>query len=198
MNYIAHIHIANHTQTSLLGNFLGDFVKGQALNELPSELVTGIRLHRKIDLFTDSHELVINLRRTFPKELRRVAGIVIDITFDYFLLQQWDELTTKSKNQVLDAFYQQLTDFNGLDSVHFSRLSESLLKDRWLIDYHEQQTCLRALQSIEGRLKHKIIFAHAAYAFFKVNQVSFAETFTAFYPELLKHALHCSQKLPSN
>lgn len=88
MNYLAHIHIANHTQTSLLGNFLGDFVKGQAFNDLPRELATGVRLHRKIDQFTDSHELVKGLRRSFPRDLRRVAGIVIDITFDYFLLQQ--------------------------------------------------------------------------------------------------------------
>mgnify|MGYP003652602573 FL=1 len=197
MNYIAHIHIAHHTQTSLLGNFLGDFVKGQALNDLPAELATGVRLHRKVDLFTDNHELVVDLRRTFPKELRRVAGIIIDITFDHFLLKQWDELTAKPTDEVLDSFYQQLADFNGIDSAHFSRLSESLLKDRWLSDYHQQQTCLSALQSIERRLKHKIIFAHDAYAFFQLNKASFAATFTAFYPELLIHALHCSQKLSS-
>jgi acyl carrier protein phosphodiesterase len=197
LNYIAHIHIAHHTQTSLLGNFLGDFVKGQALNDLPAELATGVRLHRKVDLFTDNHELVVNLRRTFPKELRRVAGIIIDITFDHFLLQQWDELTTTSTDQVLDTFYQQLADFNGIDSVHFSRLSESLLKDRWLIEYHQQQTCLRALHSIERRLKHKIIFAKQAFVFFQLNQASFAATFRAFYPELLIYALHCSQKLSS-
>tara|TARA_R110002153_G_scaffold19111_6_gene66023 strand:- start:1139 stop:1684 length:546 start_codon:yes stop_codon:yes gene_type:complete len=180
-----------------LGNFLGDFVKGQALNDLPAELATGVRLHRKVDLFTDNHELVVDLRRTFPKELRRVAGIIIDITFDHFLLKQWDELTAKPTDEVLDSFYQQLADFNGIDSAHFSRLSESLLKDRWLSDYHQQQTCLRVLQSIERRLKHKIIFAHDAYAFFQLNKASFAATFTAFYPELLIHALHCSQKLSS-
>lgn len=197
MNYIAHIHIAHHTQTSLLGNFLGDFVKGQALNDLPAELATGVRLHRKVDLFTDSHELVVNLRRTFPKELRRVAGIIIDITFDHFLLKQWDEHTAKPTEQVLEAFYLQLADFDGIDSAHFSRLSESLLKDRWLIEYHQQQTCLRALQSIERRLKYRVIFAHDAFAFFQLNQASFAATFSAFYPELLIYALHCSQKLSS-
>lgn len=28
MNYLAHLHIADHTNTSFTGNFLGDFVKG--------------------------------------------------------------------------------------------------------------------------------------------------------------------------
>ena len=48
MNYIAHIHIGSHTQTHLLGNFLGDFVKGSQLQYLPFEIEQGIRLHRSI------------------------------------------------------------------------------------------------------------------------------------------------------
>lgn len=79
--------------------------------------------------------------------------------------------------------------------MHFSRLSKSLLVDRWLIAYLEQQTCLRALQSIERRLNNKIIFAEAAYAFFQANKTAFAVTFSAFYPELLAYALHCSKNL---
>jgi acyl carrier protein phosphodiesterase len=197
LNYIAHIHIANHTQTSLLGNFLGDFVKGQAFQVLPQELAIGVRLHRKVDQFTDNHVLIKNLRETFPRHLRRIAGIVIDIIFDYVLLQQWDELTLISKEHVLDSFYQQLSDFDEIDSPHFNRLMQSLLADRWLIEYLEPLTCLRALQSIERRLNNKIIFAESAFTFFQVNQVKFETTFTAFYPELLVHALHCSKQLAS-
>ncbi|MGO4893010.1 ACP phosphodiesterase [Flavobacterium sp. W21_SRS_FM6] len=197
MNYIAHIHIANHTQTSLLGNFLGDFVKGSSLIHLPRELAIGVQLHRKVDSFTDNHELVKNLRKMFPSELRRVAGIIIDITFDYLLMQQWDGLTLQTKEQVLTRFYHQLSVFDGIDTHHFKRLSHSLVTDRWLLEYQQADTCLRAMKSIERRLNNKIIFADTAYVFFLANLPEFETTFTAFYPELLIHGVHYSQQLRS-
>ena len=79
MNYIAHIHIAEHTDTSMVGNFLGDFVKGSELQYLPAELETGIRLHRSVDVFTDQHPAIIKLKSAFPPSIRRMAGITIDI-----------------------------------------------------------------------------------------------------------------------
>ena len=62
MNYIAHIYLAEHTQTSKLGNFLGDFVKGPDLSSLPVEIQTGIKFHRAIDSYTDSHHQITALK----------------------------------------------------------------------------------------------------------------------------------------
>ena len=55
MNYLAHLHLAAHTHSSLTGNLLGDFVKGALPSALGTELDEGIWLHRKVDAFTDSH-----------------------------------------------------------------------------------------------------------------------------------------------
>lgn len=45
MNYLAHLHIADHCQSSLLGNLLGDFVRGNP----ESQFSSGIAL----DMFWD-------------------------------------------------------------------------------------------------------------------------------------------------
>ncbi|WP_340678975.1 ACP phosphodiesterase [Paraglaciecola sp.] len=197
MNYIAHIHIGNHTQTSLLGNFLGDFIKGNISDKLPQYLADGVRLHRKVDQFTDQHPLVKTLRQKFPHSLRRVSGIVIDIVFDHCLLQQWDSFTQQAEHQVLGLFYQQLSEFKGIEQAHFKRLSDSLVNDKWLSDYSDRVTCMRAFVSIERRLNNKILFAHDAYAFLKAEQQVFDTTFAAFYPALLDHAVHCKEQLIS-
>ena len=97
MNYIAHINLAEHTETSALGNFLGDFVKGDLYswtrdghNEtLPDVLLKGIRLHRSVDNYTDSHNTNQYLRALFPKPLRRMSGIILDVYFDHLLCQHW-------------------------------------------------------------------------------------------------------------
>lgn len=197
MNYIAHIHIGHHTQTSLLGNFLGDFVKGNISDKLPPCLATGVSMHRKVDIYTDQHSLVTSLRQKFPPSLRRVSGIVIDIVFDHCLLKQWHHFTQQTEWQVLERFYQQLSEFDGIEQANFNRLSASLLQDKWLSEYKEPATCLRAFMSIERRLKHKIVFAHTAYDFVQTHQSLFDSTFSVFYPTLLDHALHCKKQLTS-
>ena len=55
MNYLAHLYLAEDTPESIIGNLLGDFVKGSAINDYSEGIKAGIKLHRKIDLFTDSH-----------------------------------------------------------------------------------------------------------------------------------------------
>ena len=193
MNYIAHIHIGFHTQTSLLGNFLGDFVKGQISDTLPQSLIEGVIIHRKVDQFTDQHPHIIKLRQAFPDSLRRVSGIVIDVVFDYYLLKHWHRFSPQGAHQVLSEFYQQLAEFDAIEHAHFKHLRHSLIRSQWLIDYQSRLTCLRAFKAIEQRLRHKIIFAQQAYDFVEKQNALFEDTFISFYPELLQYALHCKQ-----
>jgi hypothetical protein len=55
MNFLAHLHLAAHTGSSLTGNLLGDFIKGPLPTGLADHFDEGIWLHRKIDAFTDAH-----------------------------------------------------------------------------------------------------------------------------------------------
>lgn len=198
MNYIAHIHIGAHTQTNLLGNFLGDFVKGSQLQHLPFEIEQGIRLHRSVDVFTDSHPQIIELRESFPKDIRRMAGVVIDIYFDYLLMQTWRRYSTIHFELVFSRFYQQLENFSLTDNLHFNKQAERLLTHNWLKEYTEIKTCFRAFSSIEGRLKNKVIFAKKAQSFILEQGDKFESSFQQFYPECLDHGLKFVQNYSPN
>lgn len=189
LNYIAHIHIGIHTQTSLLGNFLGDFIKGSQLQHLPFEIEQGIRLHRSIDVFTDSHPLVIELRRYFPRDIRRMAGVIIDIYFDYLLMQTWKRYSGIHFNSVFADFYQQLEQFSLPDNTHFQKVAEGIKKHQWLNEYMNIETCFRAFVSIENRLKHKVVFAKKAQLFLLQYGDQLESSFQQFYPECLDHGL---------
>ncbi|MDU0353494.1 ACP phosphodiesterase [Paraglaciecola aquimarina] len=196
MNYIAHIHIAKHTQTSLLGNFLGDFVKGSDLAYLPSELELGIRLHRGVDKFTDSHPLVRQLKQAFPRNLRRMAGVIIDIYFDHLLLNHWHLFSTQSYQSLFSQFYAELETFS-LPDPHYTQQASRLISTRWLKEYQHEETCYRAFCSIEKRLKGKIKFAEQAQVFIIHNRQQLATSFLQFYPDLLNHGLQLSQSNPT-
>ena len=198
MNYIAHIHIGSHTQTNLLGNFLGDFVKGSQLQHLPCEIEQGIRLHRSIDVFTDSHPLIKSLKQCFPNDIRRMAGVIIDIYFDYLLMQTWQRYSDTHFNIVFTQFYQQLEQFSLPDNSHFSKLAERLKNHQWLKEYMHIETCFRAFVSIENRLKNKVIFAEKAQSFILQHGDQLESSFQQFYPECLDHGIKFVQNYSLN
>ena len=53
----AHLVLSRHDQ-NVLGNFIGDEVKGKAYHNYPNDIAVGIKMHRAIDNFMDSHPVV--------------------------------------------------------------------------------------------------------------------------------------------
>ncbi|MGS2719482.1 acyl carrier protein phosphodiesterase [Paraglaciecola aestuariivivens] len=188
MNYIAHLHIAEHTQTSLLGNFLGDFVKGSQLNHLPKPLIQGIKLHRSVDVFTDSHPAIAHCKSCFPKNLRRMAGVILDIYFDHLLMQNWRQYSSTSYQAIFARFYQQLAN-NGLPiNGFYTQVATRLMTHQWLDQYQHKETYYKAMQSIEKRLKNKLIFADNANLFITNNSEFLESSFHQFYPDCLDYS----------
>lgn len=93
MNFLAHFQLAWPDEGLVAGGLEGDFFKGPLRGQLPASIEQGVRLHRAIDAFTDSHPVIAQLRRDFPPGLRRYAGILIDLSFDHYLSLHWDSFT---------------------------------------------------------------------------------------------------------
>ncbi len=122
MNHLAHLYLARGSDHLLVGGFLGDFVKGPLGGARPHSVERGIALHRSIDAFTDRHPLVTTARRTLPKSMYRVSGIVTDIVFDQCLANRWERHHCES----LDTFDQDAFD-RLLRSDHLPLYTESAL-----------------------------------------------------------------------
>jgi acyl carrier protein phosphodiesterase len=185
MNYLAHIHLAHVTNTSMLGNFFGDFVKGSNLSHLSDEHQLGVKLHRKIDSFTDGHEHVVALRELFPRSVRRMSGIVIDIYFDHLLCAHWSQFTKPELEHILDRFYTEVQQHPDDVSERFQQVRRGLLNYRWLSDYQEAKNCKRSFEQIEKRLNKRIMFADEAAEFIVEHDAELRERFLSFYPELI-------------
>lgn len=166
---------------------MGDFIKGSQLQHLPDHIALGVRLHRQIDSFTDNHEIVQRLRQAFPRPLRRMSGVVIDIYFDHCLCRHWPTFSDTEIEDLLRQFYDELNEQELSIDGRFSQVKAGLLNHAWLINYQEFETCLRAFTSIENRLKGKISFAKDAEAFIVQNEETLENAFLDFYPELTEY-----------
>ena len=83
MNILAHLYLSGKIDALMLGNFMGDFVKGNQFNKFPSEIKKGILLHRQIDTLTDNHPAHLTSRNRFREKFKLHSGIVVDIIYDH-------------------------------------------------------------------------------------------------------------------
>lgn len=195
MNYIAHLHIADASQTDLVGNFLGDFVKGEQWQRLAPSLQIGVLLHRKVDQYTDAHSDVVALRRCFPPSLRRTCGIALDVYFDYLLLRHWWQFNHVPFTALEQRFYRELARHELPLGARWQRTRQGLLQYRWLDDYQQPDACLRALKAIEKRFSRPVHFAEASMAVVEQYHSEIEQRFLAFYPQLLSYSQEVAQQL---
>ena len=99
MNYLAHLYLSGESDEIKLGNFIGDFVKGNKYLQYPEQVAYGIKLHRSIDYFTDQHEDVKECIALLKPGYGRYSGIVTDVFFDHFLAANWTEYSVYTLRQ---------------------------------------------------------------------------------------------------
>lgn len=96
MNFLAHLHIADHCNSHFMGNLLGDFVKGDPSKLYDSDITNGIKLHRFVDRITDHHPIVEECKPHFKGVARRFAPIALDMFWDHCLAKHWNDFHQES------------------------------------------------------------------------------------------------------
>ena len=152
MNYFAHLHIAAITNTSWVGNLLGDFPVDTS--RLDSDLLIGWRLHQKVDVMVDKHEASV-LFRSMPRKGRlRFAGIVQDIAMDYWLIQNWAQFSAVPLEVFCEQAVVGLVKDKGRSPERLKNMISSLEYDNWLPNLGTLEGVDRAIRSIMRRWKH--------------------------------------------
>ena len=89
MNYLAHLFLSGESTSVLVGNFIGDSVRGNQFSILDPDIQRGILLHRAIDRFTDAHPVVRRSKQRAQAVTGRYANVVIDVFYAHFLARDW-------------------------------------------------------------------------------------------------------------
>jgi acyl carrier protein phosphodiesterase len=169
----------------MIGALLGDHVKGPLRGHYPAPWEQGIKLHRSIDAFTDQHAIIRQSQHLFAPEYRRYAGIMLDVVFDHFLNQHWQQFHHQQLSSFSAQVYQ-LLDTDGMPAAA-KRQASNLARYDILGSYQHWQTVERTLQHISQRLQRDNPLARSA----RQLQQHYAELercFLDFYPQLQQHA----------
>ena len=186
MNFLAHLHLAAHTQSSLTGNLLGDFVKGPLPSGLPAPFDEGIWLHRKIDAFTDTHPAHRAAVTGFEAPWRRFGGILVDMLYDHWLSLHWRQFSPQPLPHFLHQSYGQLlADDVSLPGGLPPPLRRMAQQD-WLASYQDREGLILTLNGIGRRLRRPLPLGEALATLDSAQWRAGEQGFLRFYPELMR------------
>jgi acyl carrier protein phosphodiesterase len=166
MNYLFHLYFSTAEPATLLGACLGDFFKGNIKNLSYSQpLKKGLILHRQLDAFADTHQIILENKTRFPQAQRRMAGIALDIFYDHFLAKNWAQYSRQDLATFCQTFYTQAKpEVKGLPpeaQYFFKKLST----EDWLTAYAEVQTIHLVLKRMGQYLRFENTLAETASVF---------------------------------
>ncbi len=188
MNYLAHIYLAEDSDESVVGNLLGDFVKGPVGETYAPEIAKGIITHRKVDVFTDTHDKFLASKKLISPERRRFAGIIIDLTFDHFLARHWSEYATSDLSIFISDTYELLTRNRSILPEKLQLFLPRMIVEDWLGSYYELAGIGMSIDRISRRLKRRFIRDNTLEGAVEEVDSNYAElekNFNEFFPEVI-------------
>jgi len=184
MNYLAHLYLSFNNEEIMVGNFIADAVKGRQIEAFPDTIRAGIRLHRLIDEFTDTHPVVEVSKSRIRENYRKYSGVVVDMYFDHFLAKNWSDFSTETLHDFTKNAYKTLFGYYVLFPSRMKRILPLMEAGNWLASYVEIENISRALQGMSHRTKF-ISGIENGGADLKIHYQELDKDFNKFFPELI-------------
>jgi acyl carrier protein phosphodiesterase len=189
LNFLAHILLSDHSPEIMMGNFIADFVRGNQFQYLPEGVIKGIKLHRAIDDFTDTHEIVKEDIKIFHPYFHRYSGIVVDIIYDNLLIENWSRFTDLNINDFIQEFYGIVEANIDILPDQLKDIFPAMKENNWLLNYGNYEGLRRTFVGMEERIKKNSPLSEAV-SVFKDNYEVLSNDFNVFFPQLVDHVQH--------
>ncbi len=184
MNYLAHAYLSYNDENILLGNMIADYVKGKKQFDFSEAIQKGIKLHRAIDEFTDSHKATQIIKKLFQPTYRLYASACVDVVYDYFLAN--DFLIFENDATLLNfsqTTYHLLQKNTSLFPEKFAKAFVYMQQQNWLYNYKTNDGMKKSFGGLMKRSKY-IAEIETAFSIFLHHKNEIQESYDIFFPEL--------------
>lgn len=162
----------------MIGNLAGDFVKGPVHGD--DAVSQGIRNHRRVDAFTDTHPSVAAFRRVLIPDHGHYSRIIADVFFDHFLATNFATYS----DETLDGFVNR--GFAMMDGHPMpGRLARvyPYIKG-WMLSYRDIDSIHTALTNLSKRLSRRPHLEDATHHLTD-SRVELERRFHEFFPDVV-------------
>ena len=186
MNFLAHILLSGDDERIMVGNFIGDFVKGSQLDNFDQKIQEGIRLHRSIDTFTDNHPVVLESKKRLRPVFRHYAPVIVDVFYDHFLAKDWSKFSKEPLLEFTHWFYNTMNKYTSTIPEAVSNTLIYMASGNWLYHYQFIEGIDRALKGMSRKTKFNSKMEIAS-SFLEQDYDLFEKEFNQFFPDLQRH-----------
>ena len=194
MNFLAHCLLAWPGQGWIAGGVLGDFVKGGVPESWPPELRAGIRLHRRIDAFSNRLADMKPSIARFDAELRRAAPVLLDVVADHCLALTWPRYAGVGLTDFSAEVYTALRRFDAHVPDRGRPFIERMIDTDLLARYADPAVRDRALRYVLNRLRLTHLDSVLA-SLLDARLPAFVEDFHSYFPKLQAFATAERQRM---
>lgn len=186
MNWLAHLYLSEPDAEFRIGNLLPDLTSAARLAGLTEAYQKGIRRHRRIDAFTDSHPTFKSCVRRFPPPYRRYGGILTDVYFDHFLARDWPTYSDVPLPQFISVVHRDIETCLPAIPAETTLPLLRMREENWLASYDTIAGVAGILRRIGHRFRRPFDLTDSI-PIFEEHEAVFLEDFRAFFPDLKKH-----------
>lgn len=188
MNFLFHMLLSGGDDQLLVGNFMGDFVKGPLQERFSPTIRQGVALHRRIDSYAEHHPLFRRSRQRISQDYGLYRGVMVDIFYDYYLFNEWDdwcdepleEFLIRTRSVVENNMSYLPTEMHRLVPVIFEELLPS---------YGTVEGIATVLSRLSRRVKRSNPLSGGEKELL-LHHDALRDDFCGFTPEVLRFAAH--------
>ncbi len=184
MNFLAHAYLSGSDPEILIGNLIGDFVKGKQLDSYSIPVKNGILLHREIDNYTDHHHITLKSKQRLRSKFRHYSGVIVDMFYDHFLAFEWQKYHRYNLKEYTENVYSILSQHKSELPERFLYMLRYMKEQNWLYHYKEIEGINRALTGMARRTKFNSYMEHASKEL-QAHYKEYHKEFEEFFPNII-------------
>ncbi len=206
MNHLAHFFLSGDNDDIKIGNFIADFISNKEVDDYTEGVQQGIKLHREIDAFTDTHPIVKQSTKRLHPFHHKYSPVIVDIYYDYLLGKNWahfnkgmtinasgawqeeSPLESISLRIYVNNIYKLLKIRKKDLPVKLQARIDQMIADDWLMKYTTFEGLNEAFNRIEKYAAFPGNFGNAAWHL-EMYLEDFDKEFNLFFPELMAHVI---------
>lgn len=185
MNLLAHIFLSGDDQELLIGNFIGDHVKGNRKFDFPDGIRRGIELHRAIDHFTDTHPITAQSRKYLYARQSKYSGVVLDLFYDHFLAANFNDYSAVPLALFSREKYLQLANGDHWFPEKVKHFYPYMVERDWLTGYATVEGIGKTLTGLSRRVSFENRMHEATEDLVEWYEI-LEKDFKNFFPELIR------------